>query len=243
MTTPIGYGIDVSHWQSPDLLPWKEWLGKVDFVIARASYGRTVDASAKGHIGRARDIGAKVGVYGFFRVVEDVKQQHDAIRKVCTANGLDSRDIVPALDIEADMDRAVEPSWSEPARELVDMLVDTFGNCLVYCTQREWHMMGSPAWALKRPLWCAHYTAAPEPATPGGLPATIWQHRVGPFEAMGPGGSFPADLQIDQNRLLRPLPLIGQVVTPEERDRIEGLIALSLSEGLDLGPATPKDIV
>lgn len=242
----IGYGIDLSHHQDPATLPWKSWVGKVDFVIARCAYGTQRDRACVEHIARARDIGAKVGIYTFFRNVESPDEQHRVVVEAAEACGLDDRDIVPAVDIERDPipapGREVSSTWSSPAEQLVDAIAKDFGNAMVYVTQREWGMLGAPVWVLRRPLWVAHFTALTEPATPGGLPATVWQHRVAAFDPTGPGGFFHADIQIDQNRLLRPFPLIGQVVTDEERERIEGLIALSLSESANLDDAPPKSI-
>lgn len=241
MTTPIGYGVDLSHWQSPEQLPWASWLGKVDFVIARAGYGRTKDTSAVRHIARARDIGAKVGLYVFFRVVEAPADQFANLRAVVEAAGLDGRDIVPAIDIEAESDLPVAPSWSAHAEELVDRVVDRYGNALVYITQREWRMLGYPEWVLKRPLWAAHYRDG-DPATPGNMPATIHQHRVGPFERFGAGGAFKMGQQIDQNRLLRPLPLIDAPLDPAEQSRIQGQVSMWLaSEATRLGEPFPLE--
>jgi len=241
----IGYGIDLSHHQNPAKMPWDTWAGKVDFVMVRAAYGATMyDATAGAHVDRARAIGAKVGLYQFFRIGESVDSHLATLHEVMDACRIDDGDIVPALDIEGDPvpppGKPVQPSWSGPTEELVGRIVETWGNCLVYITQREWHLMGSPSWVLRRPLWTAHYTPAAAPATPGGLPATIWQHRVGTFDPSGPGGFFQATAdgpQVDQNRLLAPLPLVGQVVTPEERDRVESLIALTLSESAQLEKA------
>jgi hypothetical protein len=236
----IGYGIDVSRHQEPAALPWSSWLGQVDFVIARAGYGRTRDPRAVEHIARARDIGAKVGLYVFFRVVEPVEAQLANLKSVAAACGLDGRDIVPAIDIEADGERPVEPAWSEHAEKLATSIVEEFGNCLVYSTQADWRKLGAPAWLLRCPLWVPHWTAAPIPASPGGVQPTLWQHRVGPFKRDGDGGTFLHDGTpcrpgqqpegIDQSRQLKPLPMIGQVVTSDERDRIEAQVLLALAD-------------
>ena len=236
----LGYGIDVSRHQEPALLPWAAWSGQVDFVISRAGYGRTLDRRSAEHVARARGIGAKVGLYLFFRVVESIDDQLENLKTAARWCGVGDRDIVPALDIENDLERHVEPSWSEHAEQLAQRIVDSFGNCLVYCTQADWRKLGAPAWLLRRPLWAPHWTLAATPATPGGIPATLWQHRVGPFERDGAGGPYdhtgaacrPGQQPegIDQNRQLLPFPLIGQVVTQDERDRIEAMVLNSLAD-------------
>lgn len=244
----IGYGIDLSHFQDPALLPWASWAGKVDFVIARACYGTERDRCTAEHVRRARDIGAKVGLYAFFRNIDTVNDQLSTLHAMADLCRIDDGDIVPAVDIERDPfpapGRAVSPDWSAAAQLFVEAIGETWSNALVYMTQREWHQLGAPSWVLRRPLWVAHYTSAATPATPGNLPACVWQHRVGDFNTSGPGGLFVNEApQIDQNRLLAPLPLVGQVVTDFERDRIEGLIAMSLSETVHPEwPAPPKDV-
>jgi GH25 family lysozyme M1 (1,4-beta-N-acetylmuramidase) len=227
----IGFGIDLSHFQNPATLPWPSWRDVVNFVIVRAAYGSAHDRFAVEHVSRARDIGAKVGLYLFFRPSDPVAGQLSALHAVADGAHIDDGDIVPAVDIERDPFPSpgtdVAPAWSAPAEDLADQIVSTWGNVLLYVTHREWTMLGSPAWVLRRPLWTAHYHDAP-PVTPGGMPATIHQHRVGPFDPAGPGGYFAGSPQIDQNRLLRPLPLIGQPISDEEKTRIEQSVALWL---------------
>lgn len=209
------FGIDVSHHQNPAALDWARFNGVVDFVLARSSYGAQLrDRHCAQHIARARMIGAKVGIYHFFRDVHDVRAQWDLLRSVADQVGITDGDIVPAIDIERDPipapGRDVSPQWSGKCQELVNCVVEHFGDCIVYITQREFRMMGSPSWVLERPLWVAHYTGAAKPASPGNVEPTIWQHRVGPFDPNGPGGYVKARPELDQNRGLKPLPLVGR---------------------------------
>lgn len=213
MTT---FGIDLSHHQDPATQPWDRYQGKVDFVICRASYGGELrDRQVTGHMERARAIGAKVGLYQFFRPTQSVSSHWDQLRAVADLVKLGEGDIVPALDIERDpMPKPqgvdVSAAWSAPCEELVGRIVEAFGDAMVYITQREWGMLGKPEWVLKRPLWIAHYTAAAKPATPNNVDATIWQHRVGPFDPQGPGGYDKARPLLDHNKGLKDLPLIGK---------------------------------
>lgn len=208
------FGIDLSHHQKSAFQPWDQYAGKVDFVICRASYGGLLrDREVVSHMQHARGIGAKVGLYQFFRPSQSVDQHWDQLRAVAELVRLGEGDIVPALDIERDPLPApgvdVSPAWASACEELVGRIVDTFGDALVYITQREYKLLGAPKWLLARPLWVAHYTNAEKPLTPSDVVPTIWQHRVGPFDPKGPGGYDKARPELDHNRGLGPLPLIG----------------------------------
>ena len=235
----IGFGLDLSHHQNPTAMPWETWRGVVDFVIARASYGTMRDRHVVEHLKRARGIGAKVGLYAFFRPSQQWPDQMAVLRAVARDVGLGPGDIVPAIDIEKDPvpspGRDVAPDWEPACRAMTAAMVAEWGDALVYITQREWRMLGKPAWVLERPLWCAHYTDAAAPATPSSMPATIWQHRVDDVDRNGGGGhNTKARLQIDQNRLLRPLPLIRgaapEAIDDATRERTNGLVALTLQQ-------------
>ena len=206
----MSYGIDVSKYQStkaPGGVPWSLLAPTCRFVIVRATYGTYRDPSAVAHVQAARTVGMQVGLYAFFRVGQPVADQLAAFCAQAFACGIKVGDICPALDIEGDPKvAAVSPEWSDYAQAMSDGLVAAFGDCLCYITQRDFGRMGKPAWVLERPSWVAHYTSAPKPATPGNKPATIWQKRVGPYQANGPGGVF-APMVLDQNVALGPLPL------------------------------------
>ena len=208
----IGYALDLSHFQNPATLPWRRFEGHVDAVIVRACYGAELrDKHAVEHVRRARDIGARCGLYFFYRHVHSVQKQLDLFRSVADDVGLREGDIVPSIDIEHDPFPApgadVSPTWSKPAAELTARIVELYGDCMVYITQREWGMLGKPGWVTDRPLWTAHYRDG-APATPGNKPCVMHQHRVGPFVPNGPGGYDKVRPELDQNRILGPLPLI-----------------------------------
>jgi GH25 family lysozyme M1 (1,4-beta-N-acetylmuramidase) len=207
------YGVDVSHHQQPSALPWAKFAESSSFCIVRSSYGTMRDRVTVDHVKHARAAGLRVGCYHFFRPSQDPSDQLAIFRSQLELAGITTGDIVPALDIEADPlpapGLAVAPIWQAGVRFLLEHLVDQYGDALVYITQREFGMLGSPTWLLERPLWIAHYTGAAKPATPANHPATIWQHRVGPYDPDGPGGYDKAHPLLDQNRLLGTLPLIG----------------------------------
>jgi hypothetical protein len=213
------YGIDVSHHQAPASLPWAKIAESSSFAICRGSYGTMRDRVTAEHVRLARAAGLKVGLYHFFRPSQSVGDQLAVFRAQLELAHIGVGDIVPAIDVELDpLPKAtpVTPAWQGSVLEFIDSMVSELGDCMVYITQREFNQLGAPAWLLTRPLWVAHYTGAPKPATPGNKAATIWQHRVGPYDPSGPGGYDKAHPVLDQNRLLGTLPIIG-AVEPGER--------------------------
>jgi lysozyme len=207
------FGIDVSHHQNPASLPWARFAESSSFCIVRGSYGLMRDRVTVDHVKRARGAGLKVGLYHFFRPTQPVADQLAIFRSQLELAGIVTGDVVPALDVEADPlpkpGVHVSPDWQPGVRTMLEALVEQYGDALVYITQREFGMLGKPAWLLERPLWVAHYTAATKPATPANHPATIWQHRVGPYDPNGAGGYVKERPELDQNRLLGELPLVA----------------------------------
>ncbi len=215
----IGYAVDVSHHQSPGSLPWKTYEGAVDLVLVRATYGSDLtDAAADGHIERARDIGAKIGLYHFFRSEQSWEKQALAFEKAMIKAGLDTGDIVPAIDVETDpfsKNGQVSRKWEQPVEDFVEAMCTSYGDCIVYITRADWILLGKEEWVLERPLWVANYTLAPKPYLPGDnvcMEPVLWQHRIGPLDRKGPGGVYKSNgknVQVDQNRVLGPIPVIG----------------------------------
>jgi hypothetical protein len=228
------YGIDVSHHQNPASLPWATFALTSSFAIIRGSYGLMKDRVTLEHVRRARSAGLKVGLYHFFRPSQDAADQLAVFRDQLAAAHIGPGDIVPTLDVEADPlpkpGAHVSPAWQDGVKHILDDLVEQYGDAMVYITQREFGMLGKPAWLLDRPLWVAHYTGASKPATPGGAAATIWQHRVAPYDPDGAGGYDSQAPVLDQNRLLGELPLIAtardlvnSTLPPPPEDGDEGL--------------------
>jgi len=212
----MSFAIDVSHHQRSSAMPWDQIAHTARYAICRANYGAQLrDREVVNHVRSARRAGFVVGLYIFWRNIHSNADQLNLFRSVADSVGYGEGDIVPALDIEHDPlpkpGRNVSPTWSGPAREFAEQLVELYGDCMVYITQREFGMLGKPAWVLERPLWVAHYTGASKPATPGNAQPVMWQHRVGPYDPQGPGGYFnvAGRLILDQNRVLGELPLIG----------------------------------
>jgi GH25 family lysozyme M1 (1,4-beta-N-acetylmuramidase) len=188
----------------------------VDFVICRGTYGAGLrDRHVDDHLRRARALGARVGLYLLYRPLHSTEAQWDLFRSVADQVRIGEGDIVPTLDVEHDPlpepGRDVSPGWSAPCEELVERMHEAYGGAIVHITQREWSLLGRPNWVLEQHLWVAHYTGAARPATPHGVAPTIWQYRVGPFDPGAPGGFDSSRPELDHNRALAELPLIGAV--------------------------------
>lgn len=176
------YGVDVSSYQRPEEIP-----EGVDFVIVRATYGTRHDRRAREHVQRARDLGARVGLYHFFLPTRTVQEQLSALGEVMAACDIGAGDIVPMIDVERYP--AAPGAWAEPTpawapdlEALIADVAEVHGGCGVYVTQRDWRLLGSPAWLLAVPQWVAHWRTTEGPvATPGGDPWEIHQYRVGPY--------------------------------------------------------------
>jgi GH25 family lysozyme M1 (1,4-beta-N-acetylmuramidase) len=240
----IGYAIDVSHFQDPEALPWGLFQGKVDLVIVRAAYGVRLDERAKAHVRHAREIGAKVGLYLFYRPGQPWSDESAALEFVADSVKLTTGDIVPALDIEDDpfsIPKEVSPAWEDGCRRIIERWCDLYGDAMVYITKRGWGMLGKPEWVLHRPLWVPNYGVV-KPATPAGMPATIWQHRISTFDPFGPSEAPepPPPGTIDQNQVLLPLPLVGYRPTGDDRARVEALVAENLRRDVQEPDTDPE---
>jgi GH25 family lysozyme M1 (1,4-beta-N-acetylmuramidase) len=206
------YGIDVSHFQNPAApagVSWEELGKRSTFAIVRATYGSSPDKRAADHVHAARIEAFQVGLYHFFVASQSVEQQLDVFCSQAVRCGIGKGDILPALDVEDDGPRVVSPTMEPLLKRAADIMVSEFGGCLIYITQRDWHRLGKPAWVLDHPLWVAHYTNGPKPATPGNVAPAIWQYRVGPYAHGAPFvlKEASAPNALDHNIADRELPL------------------------------------
>ena len=209
------WGVDVSSWQQPDAIP-----EGADFVIARASHGAAVDRKATEHVRRGRSLGARVGLYHFFTPDAPSATQADAFNRIADRCGLCAGDIIPFVDVEAvpvgsGWLQACE-QWQPKLRAVTQRLAATWGSCGLYLNLGDFALLGSPEWLRELPLWLAAWCGAGrEPATPLGVPWSLHQYRVGPYELGGGPGSL-ADVHsrtaIDHDRAHN-LPLIAAANT------------------------------
>jgi hypothetical protein len=203
------YAIDVSHHQNPGALDWTGMRAAgCDLCIVRLTYGTKKDMRAAEHVRRARDAGFAIGAYAFARPTEPGIEQFVAFCEAAEAVGYGrAEDVIPALDIEDDTEsRPIQPEHAPFFEEFAKLFQNWKSRgCFAYITQRDWGRLGRPAWVLDMPLFVAHYAAPSraEPATPNGMPWCLWQHRVGPFQMMGPSGYDRAQPLLDQSRVRR----------------------------------------
>jgi GH25 family lysozyme M1 (1,4-beta-N-acetylmuramidase) len=232
----VRFGLDISHHQSLDVVPWASLLANNAFIYVRATYGTTRDKRVLLHVEKARELGLTVGLYHFFRPSRPVVEQFETFATVADECAIGAGDLLPALDIEADpvpTMQHVSPAWDGPARKLCEMFVDTWGDAVIYMTQREWGMLGKPTWVLEHPLWVAHYTPRASPATPGGAPWSIWQYRVGRYDADPNNRSTDARAPraLDHNMATEPLPMIARPsATPVQLEPEPTIPYLGLSD-------------
>ena len=222
-------GCDVSQFQSPSLVDWRQF----DFGIVRMSYGARPDKHAQEHVKRIRTAGKMVGAYHFMLPNSSFEKQRDVFLAQATQAHLGEGDLLPCLDIEAYPDRfkvQIPTHWAQVSRTWADEDTDVllqfrdefdriFGGFIPYITQRDWHLLGKPEWLLERPLWVAHYPATgstvplARAATPGNRPWRIWQQMVGPLSKRVQDPTNPK--AVDQNVASSLLPLIGERTQPQ----------------------------
>lgn len=210
--------IDVSHWQNPASLDWSGMRAAgCDGVIVRLTYGLAHDKRAREHIQRARDVGMAVGAYHFARCSQGIGDQIDAFATAARLAGYGKpEDLIPVLDAEDDTGkRPIGPENAGAFETMATLLELSFGQKpYLYITQRDWGRLGKPAFALRLPLFVAHYAAPSriEPATPNGAPWDLWQCAVKDFSIPVINGyDKTAKLPLDQNRARKLRFLNGEV--------------------------------
>jgi hypothetical protein len=199
------FGVDVSTYQLPSAIPFG-----VDFVLARATFGIKPDKRAAAHAEYCRGRCA-FGLYHFFHPSQLVAEQEEAFCSVAKTVDLGEGDLIPWIDVESpkgDGSMPPRPEWCATLLELAGALATRFGQVGFYISQRDWALLGKPSWLPEYPIWAPHWrTSSGKPAVAGGVKATLWQYRVGPYN---PGA----------------LHVIGQERLPNaiDHDRCDGLL-------------------
>ena len=232
------FGIDISHHQTPEVVPWADLQERKAFLYIRAAYGRKRDTRVLDHVARAKAHGLDYGLYTFFRATEPVDAQLETFHSVADAVKYGVGDLVPALDVEADgKHRPVKPEWSDPAEQMCLGLERRYGSAIIYISQREFRHLGSPMWVLRRPLWVAHYTQYAPPATPAGKPWYIWQYTVSPYAPDGPWVYDTRGTPLDHNRMSGPALRID---APENQTTVRPSTAIPYVHMLDWDAMTEE---
>ena len=168
-------GLDISSHQPAGKFDWKLIATDVQFIIARACYGKKPDRSFVAHCRYARDRGIRVGGYVFFRQQQRWQQQFETLQKQISAAGIGPGDILPAVDLEANkFDGPMDPlAHNTVGRDLVEAVAEHWGGCIVYLNPNHYNLLGEPKWVLDHHIWVAHWDTD-EPAWPHSDWA-IWQ--------------------------------------------------------------------
>lgn len=215
------YGIDVSHYQDPDHTPYD----KCDFVIVKATDGVNADSAAYRHVKNVREAGKILGLYHFYRRDEDFAAQCASFMRAAEALHFGPGDLFPAIDLEQHKGLLPNNGWNHPAEAIAEAFEAKFGGCIIYCNMRDFHLLGSPGWILKRPLWHAQWPLHEDDFSAPKDPV-LWQHRVGPFEYNGPCGSFDGTPEFDQNHLMIEDVREIQIAGPDESiEQVKSLVA------------------
>lgn len=171
-------GFDVSKWQSPDALRYKEAknLGYT-FMFARYAYGVVTDSTFMRHAVRAMRYGLLVGGYQY------MVPQHTAVAQAQSAANI-GKDLPlgMALDVEESGLRSESvDSWIREYTRLTNRAP------IIYTSKSKWEEVykGKKHEHGKLPLWVANYTSAATPAMPDGWSKyTFWQHGTGGDKAL-----------------------------------------------------------
>lgn len=236
-TGDLLFGLDVSHHNADSVIPWGAvgGSGPVSFLVHKASEGKYHDAKAQERVARARDLGAVVGIYDFWRADFEPDVQWATFHAVSEhAVCLGQGDLLPVLDFEHPDPITKRPKLNAldalNAKKWCDAAVQCYGGAILYISYWTWHDVGSPAWMLDFPMWIARYPGhqLATPEVPGGKPWRMWQYNVKPWSWSGGGFdlSNPAAWKIqsqapgalDHNVATKPLPTIGAVAVIDLKD-------------------------
>lgn len=176
------HGVDISSFQPTWLVPQM-----IDFAIVRATFGVKRDKRTVEHVEALRKRTAcVVGLFHFYVPGQSTSEQMGAFEDAADACGIVEGDLIPWVDVESpkgDGSIPPRPEWCEQLHDVVLSLQEMFGQAGIYITQRDWALLGKPEWMLELPLWVAHWRSTPGVyASPGGIPPTLVQYRVGPWE-------------------------------------------------------------
>lgn len=190
--TEYAHAIDVSHHQAPAAVPWRELAENgVRACWVRAAYGTTPDERAAEHIGLARAAGMAVGLYTFWRAMQDDAAQLAALRAQHAACGVGPGDLAPWLDVEDDRDRrgnVISPmarGWLPRVESCMRALVSEYGAACLYAYESA--LDGPLSWP-EWPTVVAHYRGEREQRWPPcAVTAPPWADVVGHQYGVGPG--------------------------------------------------------
>jgi lysozyme len=211
-STSNAQGIDVSKWQSN--VNWQNMKeAGVAFAFARATYGNTeVDSEFKTNWQGMKDAGIIRGTYHFFVAADDPTAQANLF--VNTVGSLDSGDLPPVLDVEAES--GTSSTLVADVQTWLDVVEQKLGRKpIIYTGPSYWNEYMTNGFG-SYPLWVAEYGVS-EPKSVNGWNAwTFWQYS----ETGYMGGLNPADLDYfngsleDLSAFINSLPAPAARATP-----------------------------
>lgn len=162
-------GIDVSKWNTNPIYKGNE------FVMARASCGKTYDRMFLTHIANATKNGCLVGAYHFAKTNNDWLIDATTFLAQCEKTGLLGTELVLSLDIEgADATRKNSVDWVE--NWLTYVIRKTGVKPLVYLQSSLVSKYANVLKKLDCGLWVAHWTKSAKPTTKPINTWTMWQY-------------------------------------------------------------------
>ena len=123
---PYLTGIDLSHWQGPnvDFDRVAKWGAK--FVISREGDGKDPDHTFRRNWKETRRAGMRRGAYLFFRADRDGKTQAERMLRRLEELDIDSSDLIPWVDVERKSGKNLPGGiWEGPGDKLPSRLVLT----------------------------------------------------------------------------------------------------------------------
>lgn len=198
-------GIDVSHHQRPNDFDWETLPSAIDFGIARATYGITIDGAFRTFVRRFRAGAVVAGAYHFYRQNQPWRPQLEAFERQLDAGGFGPGDMIPAIDLEWNetYDGEVDPNQhNSEGRRLVEAVAEKYGQAMIYLSPAFYVTLGSPEWMLDHVLWAAAW-GKQEPWIDR-WPWSVWQNSGSGRLSSYAGGRKDIDLDTATR-----FPLIG----------------------------------
>ncbi|MFA4945159.1 MAG: glycoside hydrolase family 25 protein [Lentisphaeria bacterium] len=169
-------GLDVSHWQG--VIDWPAVAGSgVRFAIVKATEGEAhVDKRFAANWRGAGDSGLVRGAYHYYRPERDPVKQ--ARHFAATVGPLGPLDLPLVLDVEERGPAGVRLAdrISRLRACIGEVRARSGRDPIIYTGPAFWRSeYGNADEFAGLPLWIAHYTRDPAPATPPGWAWTFWQ--------------------------------------------------------------------
>ena len=211
-STSKAQGIDVSKWQSN--VNWQSVKeAGIAFAFARATYGNTeVDSEFKTNWQGMKEAGIIRGPYHFFVAADDPTAQANLF--INTVGSLDSDDLPPVLDVEADSGTC--STLVTGVQTWLDVVEQKLGRRpIIYTAPSYWNEYMTGGFG-SYPLWVAEYGVSAPKSVNGWDAWTFWQYS----ESGNVGGLNPADLDYfngsleDLLKFVNPLAAPGLGTTP-----------------------------